>query len=198
MTPHLSHGGEVDAQQHRNDHHPDQHADRQVDLRELEPAERVEQPGKQLAEEHACGDAQQHPERKPALEPAHERPISSSFFCRTRRSSLSTGSARRRLMRVLSSLNARRKALRLASSGPVTAAGSAIPQWAVTGCPGHSGQVSPAALSHTVKTKSSFGAPGRANSSQFLERRPFVDSRFFSSSSSAKGLTLPAGWLPAL
>src|SRR5688572_8163392 len=133
MTPHLPHGGEVDAQQHRDDHHPDQHADRKVDLRELEAAERVEYSWKQLAQENAQGDAEQHPKRKPALEPAHARPISSSFFCNTRRSSLSTGSARRRLMRAVSSVNARRNALRFSASVPCTAAGSATPQCAVIG-----------------------------------------------------------------
>jgi hypothetical protein len=43
---------------------------------------------------------------------------------------------------------------------------------AVTGWPGQSGQVSPAALSQTVKTKSIFGAPGWANSSHVFERKP--------------------------
>ena len=38
------------------------------------------------------------------------------------------------------------------------------------------GTLSPAALSQTVKTKSSCGAPGAANSSQLLLRRPSVGS----------------------
>ena len=45
-----------------------------------------------------------------------------------------------------------------------------MPQCAVIGWPGHSGQASPAALSQTVKTKSSCGAPGAANSAQDFER----------------------------
>jgi len=45
------------------------------------------------------------------------------------------------------------------------------PQCAVIGWPGQKGQTSPAALSHTVITKSSAGAPGAANSSQLLLRR---------------------------
>ena len=49
-----------------------------------------------------------------------------------------------------------------------------MPQWAVIGWPGQIGQTSPAALSQTVKTKSSFGASGPANSSQDFERRPAV------------------------
>ena len=40
--------------------------------------------------------------------------------------------------------------------------------------PGQTGQTSPAALSQTVKMKSSRGAPGVANSSQLLLRRPSV------------------------
>lgn len=38
-----------------------------------------------------------------------------------------------------------------------------MPQWAVMGWPGHTGQVSPAAWSQTVKTKSSAGAPASAD-----------------------------------
>src|SRR6266850_498225 len=42
------------------------------------------------------------------------------------------------------------------------------------------------------------GAPGRENSFQSLLRSPWVDRRFFSISSNARGFTLPVGWLPAL
>src|ERR1700733_12339669 len=66
------------------------------------------------------------------------------------------------------------------------------------GWPGHSGQVSLAALSQTVNTKSIFGAPGFANSSQLLLRRPAVGRRAFPICFSACGLTIPVGWLPAL
>ncbi len=45
-----------------------------------------------------------------------------------------------------------------------------MPQCAVIGWPGQTGQASRAALSHTVITISSAGAPGRENSIQFLER----------------------------
>jgi hypothetical protein len=44
-----------------------------------------------------------------------------------------------------------------------------MPQCAVIGCPGHTGQLSPAALSQTVKTKSITGASGTANSCQILK-----------------------------
>jgi len=88
--------------------------------------------------------------------------------------------------------------LRLSASLPATFAGSFTPQCAVTGWPGQKGQVSPAAWSHTVSTKSIAGAPGRANSSQLLERSPAVSSPWLASSSSAKRFTAPCGWLPAL
>ncbi len=49
-----------------------------------------------------------------------------------------------------------------------------MPQCAVIGWPGHTGQLSPAALSQTVKTKSITGASGEANSCQLFERMPSV------------------------
>ena len=49
-----------------------------------------------------------------------------------------------------------------------------MPQCAVIGWPGQTGQASPAALSQTVKTKSITGASGAANSSQLFERKPSV------------------------
>ena len=70
--------------------------------------------------------------------------------------------------------NASRKALAITSGVPCTAAGSGTPQCAVIGWPGQKGQTSFAALSQTVKTKSSLGAPGFVNSSQLLLRRPSV------------------------
>ena len=50
------------------------------------------------------------------------------------------------------------------------AAAEVCPIW-----PGQMGQTSAAALSQTVNTKSSFGAPATANSSQLLERKPLVE-----------------------
>jgi len=50
-----------------------------------------------------------------------------------------------------------------------------MPQWAVIGWPGQTGQASPAAPSQTVNTKSIAGAPGPANSSQLFERNPSVE-----------------------
>jgi hypothetical protein len=55
-----------------------------------------------------------------------------------------------------------------------------------------------AALSHTVKTKSSLGAPGPENSSQLLLRSPSIGICAASSRFSAYARTEPEGWLPAL
>ena len=101
---------------------------------------------------------------------------STSFFS-ARRSSAARGRARKRLIRRSRIKNASRKARSISAASPRTAAGSGTPQCAVMGCPGQSGQISLAALSQTVKTKCIAGAPGRANSSQLLLRRPAVDMR---------------------
>ena len=61
---------------------------------------------------------------------------------------------------------------RSSPSLPTKAAGSSTPQCALIGWPGQTGQTSAAALSQTVNTKSSTGAPGAVNSSQLFERRP--------------------------
>ena len=73
-----------------------------------------------------------------------------------------------------------------------------MPQCAVIGWPGQTGQASPAALSQTVKTKSSGGAPGLANSLHDFERKPVTSKPRPRSSASVCGLTWPLGWLPAL
>ena len=65
------------------------------------------------------------------------------------------------------------------------------------GAPGQYGQISPAALSQTVKTKSICRASSPANSSQLLERRPSVANPFSPRRASAAGCTFPLGWLPA-
>ena len=95
-----------------------------------------------------------------------------SFACSVIRSSDSIGRLVKSLIRVSSSLRALRNANAFSASVPSAAAGSAIPQCAVIGFPGQTGQTSPAALSQTVKIKSIDGAPGAANSSQLLLRKP--------------------------
>ena len=53
--------GKVDLQQHRHDHQPDQHGDRQIDLRHGRRAEGMEQARHGLAERDADDDAERHP-----------------------------------------------------------------------------------------------------------------------------------------
>ena len=69
----------------------------------------------------------------------------------------------------------------------------------IAGWPGQKGQTSPAALSHTVMTKSMCGASAVANSSQVLLRRPSVEIPTDSSVFSARGLDcwFSRGLLPA-
>src|SRR5260221_6014678 len=126
------------------------------------------------------------------------RPISSALRLRASRSSLSSGSTTKSLMRASSRRYASRKAAIRCSSVPAAAAGSGTPQCAVTGLPGHTGQVSPAAWSQTVKTKSMTGASARANSSQDLLRACGSGMRSLSSSWSVSGCTSPLGKEPAL
>ena len=59
-------------------------------------------------------------------------------------------------------------------SVPSTLAGSSMPQCAVIGWPGQTGQVSPAASSQTVKTKSIRRAGRRKHVPAFEENRPWV------------------------
>ena len=68
--------GEVDLDQHRNDHQPDQHRDRQIDLGDLGGADRLEQrPAPAMAERDAGDDAEADPEREIAFERRHGHPI---------------------------------------------------------------------------------------------------------------------------
>ncbi len=71
MTADLPDRAEVDLQQHRNDHQPDQRGDRQVDVRHLGVADGMEQPGKQMAERHARNDAERDPQGQVAFEQRH-------------------------------------------------------------------------------------------------------------------------------
>ncbi len=107
------------------------------------------------------------------------------------------GSARNSSMRRERWESTVRNFARTLSSGPTNAAGSSMPQCAVTGLPGQLGHCSAAALSHTVKMKSICGAPGVASSSQLLLRSPSTPIPSARSASSAWGFTTPVGWLPA-
>lgn len=77
------------------------------------------------------------------------------------------GNASIRSMRRLSMRKASRKAAAFSASLPSTAAGSGMPQCALVGRPGQTGQVFAAALSQTVKMRSNSGPS--ANSLQLLE-----------------------------
>src|SRR6185312_630478 len=112
--------------------------------------------------------------------------------------SCSSGSATIASTRLRSSSAASRYAARRCDSSPATMAGSGTPQCAVTGDPNQTGQVSPAALSQTVITKSMVGAPSLANSSHDLLRKPSAGQPRLVANAAAIGCTSPAGWLPAL
>ena len=64
---------EVDLQQHRHDHQPDQHRDRQIDLRDRRVAEHMEHARHDLPQDDADDDAERDPERQEALEHVHGR-----------------------------------------------------------------------------------------------------------------------------
>src|SRR3546814_17301097 len=68
-----------------------------------------------------------------------------------------------------------------------------MPQCAVIGWPIHTGQVSPAALSQTVKIKSNCGASGAANSYQLFERMPAMSKPSPFRTDRAIGWTAPLG-----
>ena len=125
-------------------------------------------------------------------------PMPSSSLFRAKLSRVLSGRARNRLILRSSIKNVSRNARSTSASPPRTAAGSGTPQCAVIGCPGQTGQTSFAALSQTVKTKSSFGAPGKENSSHVLLRNPSVGKCAISSCLKDSGRTLPVGRLPAL
>ena len=82
--------------------------------------------------------------------------------------------------------------------GRFSAPDRAHAQCAVIGCPWPERTQFRRSRSHTVKTKCRRGASGPANSSQLLLRRPSVEIPCCRRMSSARGSTMPFGWLPAL
>jgi hypothetical protein len=78
---------------------------------------------------------------------SHWWPILSISFLMASRSRPGKGRDRNRLILRSRRKNASRKALSICSMVPCAAAGSGTPQWAVSGWPGQSGQLSFAALS---------------------------------------------------
>ena len=68
-TPaHAADRREVDPQHHRVDHEPDEDGDRQVDVPDLEPAQRAHEPGGHRAERDPGDDTERHPRGEVALE----------------------------------------------------------------------------------------------------------------------------------
>ena len=67
----LAQGGEIDLEQHGHDHEPDQHRDRQIDLRHGRIADDVKHARQQLPERDADDDAERHPKGEEALEHTH-------------------------------------------------------------------------------------------------------------------------------
>jgi len=59
---------EIDLEQHRHDHQPDQHRNRNVDLGGRHAAERLERRRQQAAEHDAGNDAERDPQGEIALE----------------------------------------------------------------------------------------------------------------------------------
>ena len=62
---------EVDLQQHGNDHQPDQHGHRQVDLGDLGRADGLEDAGQDMPERDAGHDAKRDPDGQVAFESGH-------------------------------------------------------------------------------------------------------------------------------
>jgi hypothetical protein len=73
VLTHLAQRGEIDLEQHRHDHEPDQHRDRQIDLRHGRVADPMKDARQQLAERDADDDTERHPEGKEAFEHTHRR-----------------------------------------------------------------------------------------------------------------------------
>src|SRR5262249_1304030 len=86
----------------------------------------------------------------------------------------------------------------ISAGEPLASAGSGMPQCAVIGWPGHTGQISPAALSQTVKAKSSGGAPGFANSFHDFERKPDVSEPRLCNSWIVCRFPRALGWVPGV
>src|SRR5258708_4240675 len=113
----------------------------------------------------------------------------------TASNSLSSGKAQKRSTRRAICEATFTKNWYFSSSVPSKAAGSGEPQWAIIGCPGHTGQAS-FALSQTVMTKSNFTS---LNSSQDFDRAALASRLYFSRRvHPASGLTRPVGLAPAL
>ena len=72
MLANLPERAEVDLQQHRNDHQPDQRGDRQIHLGDLGCADDVEDARHKLTECDADDDAEEDPDGQVAFERGHD------------------------------------------------------------------------------------------------------------------------------
>ena len=63
-------GTEIDLHQHRDDHHPDEQAHRQIDLGHFQAPDGLKDARKHLAQPNADQDAERDPDRQVALEDA--------------------------------------------------------------------------------------------------------------------------------
>jgi hypothetical protein len=66
-------GTEIDFEQHRHDHQPDQNGDRYVDFGQGQPAKRLKWRGYQLTEDYAGDDTEGHPDGQVTLETPESR-----------------------------------------------------------------------------------------------------------------------------
>ena len=84
MLANFMQGGEIDLDQHGNDHDPDQQPDGQVDLCEFHAADGLEQAGEQLTKRDPRNNAQEYPHGKIAFKDAHRWACRVPFrhFCR--------------------------------------------------------------------------------------------------------------------
>ena len=73
MLANLAERAEVDADQHRDNHDPDEYTDRQIYLRDFKRSDRLEKRGQGLAEQNTGDDAQRHPRGQVAFEKTHRR-----------------------------------------------------------------------------------------------------------------------------
>jgi len=64
---------EVHLDQHRDDHHPDPQAHREIHLRDLHAADGLERCREKLSEGNANDDAEEYPDGQVALKDAHRR-----------------------------------------------------------------------------------------------------------------------------
>ena len=71
MFAYLVQGRKIDLDEHRDDHHPNQQADRQIDLGKLQPADRLKHSRQNLTQRNPRDDAQEHPNREVTLKNAH-------------------------------------------------------------------------------------------------------------------------------